>query len=356
MAFKRNVLIVDDESNILNFLTHGLGPYQDRLNVHAASSGEEALQIIDAQHIALVVTDIRMPGMDGLELIHQAREKNPDARFIVMTAYGNDEALEKSRERGVIDYIRKPFEFEAFVKKIFEALKPARRSWAGKLHGFQLTDALQFVHMIRKSQAIRVKTEFGEESLIYMKDGEIVNAEMEYLVGEEAFYKIVALEGGEIESLPLPENVSTTIQRPLAALILEGMRLKDEAEAFEQSRGEGHRTSFDEAVCSETGLTDGANEAQLPAQPAMPAKPLSGKALGTVKASDRHVAKAEGTEEASPSSSDSEFYRLVDDAFDFYRMGDLPGARERWQKALVLRPDNRGIKFNLEKLSEKENM
>ena len=80
MTFKRNVLVVDDESNVLNFLKHGLSTYEDRLNVYAAASGEEALQIIDAQQIALVVTDIRMPGMDGLELIHRAKQKNPDSR------------------------------------------------------------------------------------------------------------------------------------------------------------------------------------------------------------------------------------------------------------------------------------
>ena len=85
--------------------------------------------------------------------------------------------------------------------------------------------------MAGKSQKIRVSTGLGDECLIYLKDGEVVHAEHDDLQGEEAFYKIITLEGGEIESMPLPEDVPLTIDRPMAALILEGARLRDEREA-----------------------------------------------------------------------------------------------------------------------------
>jgi len=174
MAFKRNILIVDDESAILDFLRDGLSSYLDRFNVYTASSGDEALRIMDGHRITLLITDIRMPIMDGFELIRDAKAKNPDTRFIVMTAYGSDEIFEKSMEYGAIDYIKKPFDFDLFSRKMFRALEPAKGFRASSFHGFHLTDALQLVHMVRKSQTIRVKTEFGDECWIHLKDGEVV--------------------------------------------------------------------------------------------------------------------------------------------------------------------------------------
>jgi DNA-binding response OmpR family regulator len=337
MALKRNILIVDDESTILNFLKDGLTMYQDRLNVFTAAGVEEALGIVDAQRIDLITTDIRMPGADGFELISRSRKKNPDTRFIVMTAYSCEEYFEKSKNVGVIDYIRKPFDFEEFVERVFQALEASRGFWAARLDGFQITDALQLVHMVRRSQTIRVRTEFGEEGLIHLKDGEVVHAVLEELEGEEAFYEIVALEGGEIESLPLPEELSTTIQRPLAALILEGVRLKDEAASARKRRPRrpGKAPGIGGAANESLGpRSDGARERANPA-------------------TEKHPVSSSGERESEAAAA-AHFYRLMDDGFGFYRGGDLRAARERWEKAALLRPHDRAVQFNLRKLAEKE--
>jgi CheY-like chemotaxis protein len=235
---KRDILIVDDEPAVLGFLKTLLNNYSDQFNVHTAMSGEEALRIMETHRISLLTTDICMPGMDGFELLRQAREKNPDTRFIVMTAHGSDELFKKSRAHGAIEFLKKPFTVDHFVQNLFQALQPAEGFTAAGFHGFHLTDALQLMHMAGKSQTIRVRCELGDECLIYLKDGEIVHAELEDIKGEEAFYKIITLEGGEIESLPLPEDTPITIDRPLTALILEGARQKDEREATELENGD----------------------------------------------------------------------------------------------------------------------
>ena len=231
MANARNILIVDDESMVLDFLKDVLSGYEDQFNVHTAGSGEEALRIMETHRFSLLITDIRMPGIDGFELLRQAKDKNPETRFMVMTAHGSDDLFKKSVEYGAIEFLKKPFTMDRFVQILFRALQPAQGFIAAGFHGFHLTDALQLVHMAGKSQKIRVRTELGDECLIYLKDGEVVHAEHDDLKGEEAFYKIITLEGGEIESLPLPQNIPLTIDRPMAALILEGARLRDEREA-----------------------------------------------------------------------------------------------------------------------------
>ncbi len=315
---KQNILIVDDETGVVDFLRNGLHTYDDRVNVSTATSGEEALQIIEELEIALMITDIRMPGMDGFELIQHARKMNPDIRFMVMSGHGTDETIKKCKQFGSIEYLGKPFEFDNFVRKMFQHLKPLRGVWTGKLHGFQLTDALQLVHMVRNSQTIRVITEIGEKCLIHMKDGEVVHAELDNLKGEEAFYKIIALEGGEIESTVLKEEVPSTIHRSLAALLLEGMRLKDEA-----------------------------NESSLP--------PPSTSALHRLEVLPEEIIEAKKGREESPSLPQDDFYQLIDEGFEYFRKGDFPRARDRWEKAVDIRPDDRALRFNLKKLEEMEN-
>jgi CheY-like chemotaxis protein len=231
MASKQNILLVDDEPMVLDFLKDLLGSYSDRFAVHTATSGEEALRILETHQISLLTTDICMPEMDGFELLRRAREKNPNTRFIVMTAHGSDDVFTKSMDHGALGFLKKPFTLDRFIRDLFRALQPAEGFRAAGFHGFHLTDALQLMHMARKSQTICVRTEMGDECLIYLRDGEVVHAEVESLKGEEAFYKIVTLEGGEIESLPLPESIPETIKRPMAALILEGARMKDERDA-----------------------------------------------------------------------------------------------------------------------------
>jgi CheY-like chemotaxis protein len=233
MASKQDILIVDDEPMVLNFLKDLLSGYGDRFTVHTATCGEEALRILENYQISVVTTDICMPEMDGFELLRRAKERNSDTRFIVMTAHGSDGAFKKSMEYGAIEFLRKPFTLDSFVQNLFRALEPSKGFRASGFHGFHLTDALQLVHMAGKSQTICVRTGLGDESLIYLKDGEIVHAEHGDLEGEEAFFKTITLEGGEIVSLPLPEDIPVTIQRPVTALILEGARLKDEEHAIE---------------------------------------------------------------------------------------------------------------------------
>jgi hypothetical protein len=220
---------------------------------------------------------------------------------------------------------------------MFQALEASRGFWAGKILGFHLTDALQLVEMGRRSQSIRVRTEFGEGGLIHLRNGEVCHAVLENLEGEEAFYEIIALEGGEIESLPLPEDVPRTIEKPLAALLLEGMRRKDEAAAPRKRRKKRGTVMF--------GMEQAANQS--------PVLEMESVQQGANPGDGKPSAGMEDPQGPGP-SQDGNFYRLLDEGFLFYRRGELQAARERWEKALGLRPHDRAVQFNLKKLAEKE--
>lgn len=118
----RHILIVDNEP----MLTHSLRDILERVSrdycVSVAHSGEEALGILDNRPADLLMTDLCMPGISGLELIRRVRVSNPHTRTILITAYGNDIVEAETRHLQVYRYIAKPFRVVYLLNVIQEAL------------------------------------------------------------------------------------------------------------------------------------------------------------------------------------------------------------------------------------------
>ena len=115
------ILIVDDDNGTLNAVKVGLLSKGHEALI--AGSGEEALKIIKARKsgaepLDLLLTDLRMPKMDGLRLIRAARKIMPDIKAILMTAYGDDNVKKKTRALGQCGYLDKPFRPETLIKMI----------------------------------------------------------------------------------------------------------------------------------------------------------------------------------------------------------------------------------------------
>ncbi len=118
------VLVVDDERKmrrVMQMLFERMG-----LESWGAESAEEALERVRTERVDLVVTDLRMPGMDGLELLGKLREIDPDVSVIVMTAYGTVETAIEAMKRGAVDYVLKPFDIDALELIVRRALDMRR--------------------------------------------------------------------------------------------------------------------------------------------------------------------------------------------------------------------------------------
>ena len=122
MAVAKRVLVVDDEEKVVFFLRESLEELGKNFTIGTAKSAEEALEKIDDQPYDLVISDLRMPGTDGLDLLRKIREKNPDTRLILMTAYGSDDVEADARSLDVFDYITKPFHVSDLVQVARDAL------------------------------------------------------------------------------------------------------------------------------------------------------------------------------------------------------------------------------------------
>ena len=127
----RNVLIVDDEPKVAFFLSKALERSNRDYCVSVAHSGEEALEVLNQSSVDLLVTDLRMPGISGLELIRWVRASSPQTRTILITAYGNDEVEAETRRLEAYRYITKPFDIGDFTQAVQDALSDVAVSRLG---------------------------------------------------------------------------------------------------------------------------------------------------------------------------------------------------------------------------------
>jgi DNA-binding NtrC family response regulator len=122
---KDRLLVVDDEPDMLQLLKRSLEPELD-CQIQTVPSGEAALRALNAERTDLVLADIKMPGMDGLELLDLIKRQYPDLTVLMMTAYGHIEMAVDAMKRGAYDFITKPFDHEALVLRLEKALERSR--------------------------------------------------------------------------------------------------------------------------------------------------------------------------------------------------------------------------------------
>ena len=120
---EHHILIVDDEPKVGFFLRKSLELSQQNCQVSTARSGEKALEILERSTVDLLITDLRMPGISGLELIRWVKTSSPKTRTILITAYGSDEVRAEARRLEVYRYVTKPFNVRDFAGVVDQALK-----------------------------------------------------------------------------------------------------------------------------------------------------------------------------------------------------------------------------------------
>lgn len=119
-ARRRRLLVVDDEPGLVAVLCEtlaGLGH-----EVRAAADGAEALRVLGSEPVDLVISDLRMPRMDGMELLESAAGRGLDANFIFLTGYGTVENAVECMRLGAADYLLKPFRLEVLAAAVGKAL------------------------------------------------------------------------------------------------------------------------------------------------------------------------------------------------------------------------------------------
>lgn len=155
------ILIVDDEKNYLLVLEALL--VDAGYEVITSDNTTEALEITMSHDLDLVITDMRMPGPDGMEFLAQLRSRQPDPPVIMMTAYATVEKAVEAMKRGAFDYITKPFKNEELILTIRKAIEMHRLKQENLLLSRELQERFQFGNIVGKSKIMRQVYEIIEK-------------------------------------------------------------------------------------------------------------------------------------------------------------------------------------------------
>src|SRR5215831_13418831 len=208
-------LFIDDDPEFLATLT---GLLKQISKAHwafrTATNHSQALEHLKAQPVEIVVTDIEMPVMDGIEFLRLLRRTHPGQRVVMLSARLDESARNEAMELGATLFLEKPTTPEGF-RALFTALD-ALAAAGPESSGFRgvmqvgLQDVLQMECLGRKSSILEVSTG-NRRGQIFISDGAIVHAECGQLQGEMALYGLLGLAGGEFKLQPYTEPTRRTI-------------------------------------------------------------------------------------------------------------------------------------------------
>ncbi len=215
---KKAVLIVDDEEDLTWSISRHLRRNGEWLDVRCVSTGTEALKFLNRQPVDLIVSDIRMPGLDGLGLLREVNENWPNTKVIIMTAYGSDGLEEEIEKLGTSYYIEKPFELRYLRKLVFEALEISPQEIEGLIVNEHIKDVIAFNCQTRRTSQVTFKNGVSQ-GIVYLQKGEIVHAECGNLEGEHALYNILDWEKAYYKIQPNQIAKKRTIRRRWQTLL-----------------------------------------------------------------------------------------------------------------------------------------
>ncbi len=226
----KKILIVDDEAPFLLSLKDGLSVHNEDFTVLTAGNGQEAVNLLEQTQVDLLVTDLKLPVMDGFELLAYVTRNNPSLSVIVMTAFGTPDIEKRLAETNAIGYLEKPLDFDVLEKTIFDALKAGSHSI---IRGIGLATFLQLVIMEKKTCTLKISA-LGSTGYLYIRQGKLLDAETETTTGMAAALDIVAWDQAEIEMDGICRKKSGPITSSIDFLLMEAFRLKDERQESKQ--------------------------------------------------------------------------------------------------------------------------
>lgn len=144
------ILIIDDEKRMRHIIQLMLE--REGFKTEQAGNGKEALEMLKHKRFDMAITDLKMPEMDGMSLLEEAKKIYPDFPIVVITAHGTIENAVEAMQKGAIDYITKPFDEEKIIITVKRSLKISRLQEEVKLLREELMERFDFSGIIAHSQ------------------------------------------------------------------------------------------------------------------------------------------------------------------------------------------------------------
>ena len=243
MEAKHRILLVDDDPDLLDMYQAILKELPSKPEIDTANSGARAIALLETEPYRLLITDLKMPRMDGLQVLSIVRKQYPNLRTVVLTSVLDEQFRARVYALGVDLFWQKPATerevamFKDCVDSLIEREdQPGFRGVQSK----SLVDIIQLECLSQSSSVLRI-TNGPLVGKIWINHGELFDAEAGNLTAEEAFQHILSWKAGNFEVLPAEENHPQAITTSYNAMLLQS------AQAIDEARGERNGLSASSA-------------------------------------------------------------------------------------------------------------
>ncbi|MDB6122138.1 MAG: Response regulator receiver protein [Pedosphaera sp.] len=231
MGTRHKILLVDDDQDLLDLYREILAQLSTKPEIFTSTTGARAMAMLEAEPFTLLICDLNMPKMDGLQVLSIVRRKYPDLRTVVLTSVMDEQFRSRVYSLGVDLFWQKPGS-GAEIKQFLECIESllGRESQTG-FRGVQsksLVDIIQLECLSQNSITLKI-TNGPLMGRIWIDNGNVIDATTEGAEGEAAFHKILSWKSGNFEVLPAESGRTRTIHNSYQGLLLETAQAQDEA-------------------------------------------------------------------------------------------------------------------------------
>lgn len=212
------VLIAEDDPILLRRLEKAFEVHRNAVTIVGAANGREAIDALANKAVSLLITDIQMPEVDGLELLAHVTSHYPVVRCFVMTAYDSED-LQRELPKDLLRFFKKPFEPADLAKAAMMVL--GRDAPRGVVTGISVSSFLYMISLEKKTCLLEVRGSAGKKGLLYFENGELFDATFHGLKGEAAAIEIINLPDATFHFRDFPNRA---VVRRIEADIQEMIR------------------------------------------------------------------------------------------------------------------------------------
>ena len=231
-VLKHNILFVDDDTDFLDTLRDLYEILSEHSwQIHTATSANQALEVLDKQRVDLVVVDVNMPVIDGIQFMGILQRRHPKLKRAVLTGLATPEKRAASLANGADLFIEKatsPEGYRSIFAMFGELLQwTPREGFQGVLRKVGLQDVIQMECLASNSSILEI---YNEHVLgrIYIEDGQLVHAVAGDMTGERALQRLLSLPGGSFELAQFEAPAEKTLEGSWEMLLMEAARVRDE--------------------------------------------------------------------------------------------------------------------------------
>lgn len=226
------ILVVDDDAELLQLYREMLAQLPSKPEIQVANSGARAMAMLESESYRLLICDLKMPKIDGLQVLSIVRRKFPSLRTVALTSVMDEQFRARAYALGVDLFWQKPGseqEIKLFLECLESLLGPETEGGFRGVQSKSLVDIIQLECLSQSSSVLRI-TNGALTGKIYIQDGEVIDAEAGDLKGEPAFNKVLSWKAGNFETLPAESGRTRIILKSYSALLLESAQAFDESQ------------------------------------------------------------------------------------------------------------------------------